>query len=99
MRLMWQLMKTALVIRELLSLGLFAEVRITRGARGLESRLFVLHHGRSQIISRRAAIKLCALIRKEREYESAKRISACCGQYAHGVQRRAGDAGKRPVRG
>lgn len=95
----WQLMKTALVVRELVALGAFAEIRITQGAWGLESRLFVLHHGRSQIISRRAAIKLCALIRKEREYESAKRISADCGQYAHGVQRRTGDAGKRPVRG
>lgn len=96
---MWQLMKTALVVRELVLLGAFAEIRITRGAWGLESRLFVVHHGRSQIISRRAAIKLCALIRKEREYESAKRISAGCGQYAHGVQRRAGNAGKRQVRG
>lgn len=78
-RIMWQLIRTAIVVRELVMLGAFAEIRITRGAYGLESRLFVLHHGRSQIISRRAAIKLCALIRKEREYESAKRISAGCG--------------------
>lgn len=76
MRLAWQLLKTALIVRELVALGAFAEIRITRGAYGLESRLFVVHHGRSQIISRRAAVKLCALIRKEWEYEDAKRLPA-----------------------
>ena len=76
LRTMWQLIRTALIVRELVMLGAFAEIRITRGAYGLESRLFVMHHGRSQIISRRAAIKLCALIRKEWEYEDAKRLPA-----------------------
>lgn len=64
MRLMWQLVKTALVIRELLSLGLFAEARITRGARGLESRLFVNHHGICSIMSPRAAVGLCDSMRR-----------------------------------
>lgn len=76
LRTMWQLIQTAVVVRELVTLGAFAEIRISRGAYGLESRLFVMHHGRSQIISRRAAVKLCALIRKEVEYEAAKRLPA-----------------------
>lgn len=64
MRMMWQLLKTALVIRELISLGMFAEVRVTRGARGLESRLFVRHNGVLSIMNPGAAAALCAAVRR-----------------------------------
>lgn len=63
-RTMWQLMRTARVVRELIALGLFAEVRIARGARGLESRLFVMHHGVHSIMSPNAAIGLCEAMRR-----------------------------------
>ena len=64
MRMIWRLYRTARVVRELLRLGLFAEVRITRGARGLESRLFVNHHGIVSIMQPRAALGLCEAMRK-----------------------------------
>lgn len=55
LKIMWQLLRTAMVVRQLLALGLFAELRITRGARGLESRLFVEHHGVLSIMGLDAA--------------------------------------------
>ena len=64
MRMMWQLLKTALVVRELAMMGMFEEVRIIRTARGLESKLFVKHHGITSIMSRRAALGLCDAVRR-----------------------------------
>lgn len=76
-RMMWQLLKTALVVRELIALGLFAEVRITRGAWGLENRLFVIHHGVQSVMSLRAAVGLCEAIRRDKRYDQgAKRVSS-----------------------
>lgn len=74
LRTMWQLMKTALVVRKLIVAGVFAEVRITRGARGLESRLFVEHHGVQSIMSPRAAVGLCAAMRKADEHEDTDSV-------------------------
>lgn len=93
LRMMWQLMKTALVIRELISLGMFAEVRVTRGTRGLNSQLFVNHHGICSIMSPRAAVGLCAAVRREMDGdEGAERVSESGGRNTHGVCRRAADA-------
>ena len=64
MKMMWQLLKTALVVRELVRAGMFAEVRITNGPDGLVSRLFVNHHGITSIMSRRAAAGLCDSMRR-----------------------------------
>lgn len=64
MRTLWQLIKTALIVRELIVMGMFAEVRITHGPDGLTSRLFVNHHGITSIMSPRAAVGLCDSMRK-----------------------------------
>lgn len=65
LKIMWQLLRTAIVVRQLLALGLFAELRITRGTRGLESRLFVEHHGVLSIMGLNSAKGLCEAMKKE----------------------------------
>ena len=63
LRLVW----TALVVRELTRAGVFDEVRITMGEHGLESKLFVRHHGVLSIMGVRAALSLCASMQRAEE--------------------------------
>ena len=62
---MWQLLRTAIIVRQLLALGLFAELRITRGARGLESQLFICHHGVLSIVGLNSARGFIETMKKE----------------------------------
>ena len=50
-RSMVQLIRTAALIKKLTAAGMFREVRITMGARGLESRLFVEYAGKLSIVT------------------------------------------------
>lgn len=64
------LRRTAKAVKELTELGMFREIRIRQGINGLESLLFVQHHGVTSIMSERAALGLA---------ESVKRIEAARG--------------------
>ena len=50
LRAMIQLIRTAAAVRELLAVGMFREVRVSVGTRGLESRLFVEYCGVQSIV-------------------------------------------------
>ena len=64
------LRRTAKAVKELTALGMFREVRIRQGRKGLESMLVVRHHGIVSRMNERAALGLA---------ESVKRLAAAEG--------------------
>ena len=72
LKVMIQLIRTAAVIRELLAVGMFREVRIGVGAQGLESRLFIEYCGIQRIATLTVARELARVQKKMIEEDLKK---------------------------
>ena len=58
------LRRAAKAVKELTALGMFREIRIRQGARGLESVLVVRHHGITSRMNERAALGLADTMKR-----------------------------------